>query len=366
MKIYLKKEKLEQVLGQVSKVINQNASTPALQGVRITTKPHIVIFEGTNIEMSIEVRLGGESDGEVTCVIPIKTFFDVVKLLPPGEVILDISQQTCVVITKQGKITITLLPSEEFPTLPKTHNTTVFQMKKKDIISGFQSVLYAVSQSTIKPELASVFIGSDGTSLVFVATDSFRLAEKKIPFISESEFPPILVPNKNCVELVSFLNSTEDDDVDVCVDDDMCSFQTSKEYITSRLTSGTFPDYRKILPTTFSTTAIILREDIATVLKKVAVLSDHSKQVHIAIDVATKKIVCTSKNSTTGALEEEVVGTVEGVSIGLNFNQRYISDCFQSIPVDTVSFSFSGPGKPLVIRGVSDASFLYLVMPMNK
>ena len=50
----------------------------------------------------------------------------------------------------------------------------------------------------------------------------------------------------------------------------------------------------------------------------------------------------------------------------MNFNYRYIVDSFASINSDSLSFNFSGPGRPLVIRGVSDASFMYLVMSMNK
>jgi N6-L-threonylcarbamoyladenine synthase len=49
-----------------------------------------------------------------------------------------------------------------------------------------------------------------------------------------------------------------------------------------------------------------------------------------------------------------------------NFNYKYITDCFQSIDTDSLNLEFNGLNRPLVIRGVNDKSFLYLVMPINK
>ena len=49
----------------------------------------------------------------------------------------------------------------------------------------------------------------------------------------------------------------------------------------------------------------------------------------------------------------------------MNFNYKYIIDCFQSVLTDSVSFEMS-KNKPMVIKGVGDPSFLYLVMSMNR
>ena len=53
-------------------------------------------------------------------------------------------------------------------------------------------------------------------------------------------------------------------------------------------------------------------------------------------------------------------------SIEINFNQKYINDSFSSIYPESIVMKFNGPGKPVVLRGVGDQSFMYLVMPLNK
>ncbi len=369
MKIYIQKEHLEQALSDITRVAQPNHQNQTLQGVRVSVKPHLVIFQATNIEMSVEVRTPGESEDiqqDTSFVIPARVFYDVVKLLHTGEVVLSFTNTTCSIQTKKGTVQLTLLPTQDFPPLPQAQSKIQYSLPKELFIQGVQSVVYAASNSTIKPELASVLVYTEGSSLVFVATDSFRLAEKKIPFISEDEFPTTLIPVKNAQEIISFLQNSKNDSISCIVDEDMCVFTTGTITLSSRLTSGTFPEYRKIIPKQFHTECIALKEDVVGVLKKAAVVSDASKQVTIAVQLEEKSVVCTSKNSTTGEMSEGITATIEGQSLSLNFNQKYMIDCFQSIPVDSVKLSFAGPSKPLIIQGVSDGSFLYVVMPMNK
>ncbi|MBI4133249.1 DNA polymerase III subunit beta, partial [Candidatus Uhrbacteria bacterium] len=57
---------------------------------------------------------------------------------------------------------------------------------------------------------------------------------------------------------------------------------------------------------------------------------------------------------------------LSGEDLDTNFHIGYLSDCLPSIQSDSVVLGFSGEGKPLVIRGVSDSTFTYLVMPLNR
>ncbi len=61
-------------------------------------------------------------------------------------------------------------------------------------------------------------------------------------------------------------------------------------------------------------------------------------------------------------------GDVEwcGEDLDMNFHIGYLGDCLSSIESDSVTLYFAGTGRPLVLRGVSDPSFTYLVMPLNR
>jgi len=52
--------------------------------------------------------------------------------------------------------------------------------------------------------------------------------------------------------------------------------------------------------------------------------------------------------------------------ITLNFNQQYLIDPFTYLSDESAILHFAGIGRPLVIKGLSDTTLRYLVMPMNK
>jgi DNA polymerase-3 subunit beta len=73
-----------------------------------------------------------------------------------------------------------------------------------------------------------------------------------------------------------------------------------------------------------------------------------------------------SKNLDKGEHRNIVDATLRGNPVEINFNHKYIADCFNSINSDSLTIMFNGHNKPMVIRGVNDDSFMYLVMPLNK
>ena len=58
-----------------------------------------------------------------------------------------------------------------------------------------------------------------------------------------------------------------------------------------------------------------------------------------------------SKNNDIGEYKESINASVSGDDIELNFNNKYVTDCIQSIPSDSLILNFGGIGKPLTING---------------
>jgi DNA polymerase-3 subunit beta len=137
-------------------------------------------------------------------------------------------------------------------------------------------------------------------------------------------------------------------------------------YLVSRLIDGSFPDYKQIIPKHFGTTATVLKNDLINSIKTSNIFSDSLNQVKLKVDVKNKSLNIESKNNDIGESQESISASVSGDDIELNFNSKYIIDCIQSIPSDSLVLNFGGPGKPLAINGSTDKSFLYIVMPMNR
>jgi DNA polymerase-3 subunit beta len=217
----------------------------------------------------------------------------------------------------------------------------------------------------MKPELSSVYVYSDEDELFFVATDSFRLAEKKIKAKKSPEISSLLIPVKNISEITRVLDAVKGD-VDVALSKNQISFKYPGVYLTSRVVDGVFPDYKQIIPKKHTTSVTLLKQDLMNALKIATIFSDKFNKLAISIDVKEKKLKLTTKNADIGENTNMLDAVIEGESIEINFNYKYIVDCFHSVDSDSIVLEFNGLNRPLVIKGVNDSSFLYLVMPINK
>jgi DNA polymerase-3 subunit beta len=220
--------------------------------------------------------------------------------------------------------------------------------------------------SDIKPEISSVYMYQDGNDeIVFVSTDSFRLAEKKIKVKGIPEFPGIIIPYKNIIEIIRVLGDT-DSEVSITLSKNQISLSTGMTYITSRIIDGVFPDYKQIVPKESTTTVVALKQDLVSALKLSNIFSDKFNQITCVVKPGEKLFEVYAKNTDVGENTASIAASLTGQPIEINCNYRYVMDCFQSIGADSVSFDFAGANRPLMIRGISDTSFLYLVMPMNR
>lgn len=203
----------------------------------------------------------------------------------------------------------------------------------------------------------------EGGVLTAVATDSFRLAEKKVPLGSKGAQGKFLIPAKNALEIAQALTDT---DIILSFDDHQCAFVSTAGMMVSRLTNATYPDYRQIIPKESVVEAIVLRKDFESALKRTAIFSDSFQKVKIGFDPKKNIFSLSARNADVGESAETLSAQVSGAALDLSFNHRYLSAALGLTPAESLSITAAGIGRPILIKGVSDASLLYLVSPMNQ
>jgi DNA polymerase-3 subunit beta len=265
------------------------------------------------------------------------------------------------------KTLIKAIPHNEFPNIPNVAGQSKgITLAKDALLSGIQSVSYAASQSMIRPELGSIYISLKDTGMVFVATDSFRLAEKTIVQKGGRAELELLLPFKHALELSHALERIEGSELTLRADDSQVSVEGSGVRFVSRVIDAAFPNYKEIIPKKFTTEATILKSDFSDMLRKARVFSGNDQHVGLHLYPKRKIFTATAQSADVGEMSDSIDAALSGDDLDINFHITYLSDCLQSIQSDSVTLNFAGPGRPLVIRGVSDASFLYLVMPLNR
>lgn len=368
MKLSCFKKDLEKKISIAEKITGKNLNLPVLKGILLESKNAGLKISSTNLDLGIEMEIEAKIYEEGKIVVPGGILNSLLSNNNENEITLEIKKNNLYISTKQGNTLIKTLSFEDFPSIPEIKNKDPIKIDSRKIIKGFRSVWFSASNSSMKPELSSVYVYFYGGNIVFVATDSFRLAEKVITLNKKiKEFDPILVPAKNIGDIIRVLEEAEGE-VEMSFNKNQISFHFNKTYLTSRIIDGNFPDYKQIIPKEKEkkTEIIVLKEDLLNNLKISNIFSDKFNQTLFKIYPSKRRFNLESKNADVGENKSDLKATFEGEDIEIGFNYKYIMDSFQSIDSDSVILSLAGKGRPMIMKGVSDNSFLYVVMPMNR
>lgn len=358
--------KLAHALKTTNKATAKNMSLAVLKCVLLEARGETLTVRATNLDIGVEVTLPARVTEEGVVAVPGEIVGSLLSYARvQGDITLKLEDTTLSVAAHGTHTSINTHNADDFPKIPRISSTTSFDIPTTDLLNGLKSVWYAAATSTMKPELSSVACIAGQGAITFVATDSFRLAEKKISVRGLKDFPTFLIPVKNVSELVRNLEDVTGT-VTVMIDETQIAFQFGTTYFTSRIVDGIFPDYGQIIPKEFSTEITVLKDDFTQALKTSAIFANKFNQIHFDINPKAKLCSLQTSNTDVGAAETQLTAALQGEPLEIRFNYRYINDAMQSIPSDSVVLQFSGIGRPMIIRGVGDNSFTYLTMPMNR
>lgn len=365
MKIECSIEKIKKALTSVERITGKNLTLPVLGSVLWVATGKTLKLRATNLNIGIEIEIPAKIEEEGVVAVRGDILSSLFSILQGDSFIkFELINGNLLVKTKTSTILLKSISHEDFPTIPIIEGENIIISSQK-FIDGIKSVYYSASISEIKPEIGSIYIYPEDDMLVFCSTDSFRLAEKKIKIKQKLSFSGILIPFKNATEIIKVFDGLEGD-IKITLQKNQIAFLSENIYLTSRIVDGSFPDYKQIIPKNPTTNAIVLKQDLLASLKISNIFSDKFNQIVFTVNPGDKIFEIESKNTDVGENKTLISGALTGENVSANFNYKYILDCFQSISGDSLSIELSGNNKPMVIRGVGDSSFMYLIMPMNR
>ena len=366
MKLECSVDKLKEAVNKAEKIVGKTSTLTSLKSILFVASGNSLKIRSTNLSLGLEIELPAKIEEEGDVLINGEVINNTLMNLSSSDknIKLEKVNDNLFLNNKKTAITIKSISVEDFPNIPAVEGES-FEIEISKFTDGIKSVFYSAAVNDIKPEISSVYIYSQDDRLFFVSTDSFRLAEKNIKAGNGIELEGLIIPYKNIIEIIKLLADFKGD-MKVFYNKNQVSFVLPGFYLTSRLINGSFPDYRQIIPKEYKTKAIILKKDLMEAIRLSNIFSDKFNQIKIAIDPKEKKIEVYSINKDIGENKTMIEGVLEGETIEINLNHKYILDCFQSINEDSVVLEMNEINRPMTIKGNGNKDFLYLIMPMNR
>ena len=377
MKISSLQENLKNGLFLVSRIAGKNVNLPILNNIMIKAKGNNIKLISTNLEIGIIVKIRGKIEKEGEYTVDAKVINDYVSLLPNKKVDIEKKDKKLKVVCDNYKTNIRGQEADEYPLIPNVEKKEVYRAEINDFKEALSQVVFAVSTSETRIELNGVLFSFNKDNIYMAATDSYRLAEKRIkikPRTDKEEVKKIIIPAKTLQELLRILSAVKTEEMDgekkeieFTLSENQILFSVENVELVSRLVEGQYPDYKQIIPTASDTTAILDREELVRAVKASAIFSKTGiNDINLDLPLGKNKLIITSASSQTGENVAEVAADSKGKDNGIVLNYRYLLDSLNNINSSQVKIEITDGNTPCVVKPDKDDSLLYIVMPIKQ
>lgn len=368
MRLSLTQENLSRALASVGRVVSSRSSLPVLSNVLLATDGNRLRLSATNLEIGINYWIGSKVEDQGSLTVPARLFAEFVSSLPHDNIELSAVDNVLTVKTPHYESKINGIGADEFPVIPTVTTDPVLSLDAGVFKEALTQVVVAASADEARPVLAGVYLYTEENNLFVVATDSYRLAEKRLEL--EGEAPKELsaiVPARTMQELIRLLGDATGQ-VEVYMDENQVMFRVADIELVSRLIEGQFPKYRQIIPGTPETSFEIETAEFARITKVASLFARESAgSVRVVIEAGGQVSVVSSDSEVggnTSSAECEVLGEDGEVSL----NARYLTDALGVMHAPVVNFGITGKLDPCVLTpGGEDAAddYMHIVMPLR-
>jgi DNA polymerase III subunit beta len=366
-------ETFSKKLALVSRGVSARSTIQLLGGILLEAGDGVVRLSATDMEISIQTSSPAEVEEEGRVVIPARIFNDIVRSLPGGSISLehDDSGGTVRLAAGENEYRIRAYAADDFPQLPGFDAEAAFTMSGDLLVETVEKVSRSYSRDETRPVLTGILISFEENRVRMVTTDSYRLSIKETE-LATTAFEgsrEAIIPARAMQEVARIFGSEGEDEVEVSLSENQALFRIGDVLFGTRLIDGNFPEYRRLLPTTFEREISVNREDLMGTLRRVNLFAQRqTPPVPVSLSFSSGSVEVIVRNGEVGEAHERLPATSEDDFL-ISFNPGYLLDGVSAIDTEKVVFKLNEALKPgLIVPGVDgeeEPDFLYLIMPMR-
>lgn len=362
MKLQVTQENLSKALGSVARIANVKNTLPILGNVLLKTVDNRLSVAATNLDIGITHFIGSKVAKEGSITVPARLMQDFISSLPSGVIDLELEDHKLHISAGQYKSSINGVSAEDFPVMPDISEGLKWDIDATLLKKSLQQTVLAASGDEARPVLTGIYMHEFEGNLYVVATDSYRLAEKKLTKTKQKT--SLLIPAGAMQDLLRILGDGEDK-VSVTHDEQQVLFRVGEIELVSRLIDGNYPEYRKLIPDSFEVSATLSRDDFTNITKVSSLFARESAgSITIKIDEQSKTVsinsIASQLGENTASADAEVVGTGE-----VTLNSRYLLDALHVFNGEKVTFQFNGKLDPSLLTDPASKDYKHVIMPLR-
>jgi DNA polymerase-3 subunit beta len=371
MKLTILQENLKRGLNIVNRIAPKSLSLPILNNLLIKTEKNFLNLVTTDLEIGIKWWSLAKIEKEGSTTVPIRILSNFIGLLPNKPVEINLEGNDLIIECQNYKTKIKTFPADDFPIIPKVTEEKPVIIDSVDFCQSLSQIAGIAQPSSARPEISGVYFLFQKKLLKMVATDSFRLGEKKLVLENLDKEEAVILPQKTVSEIVNifgekggelqiFLSPSQ-----TLLSSTMSETDHPEIQLISRTIEGEYPNYETIIPKEHKTSLLLEKNDFLNQIKAASLFSGKISEIKLRVDPKKEGVEILSQSPELGEYRSFSPGKAKGEKVEVSFNHRFLIDGILNIRGDNLIFEINGADGAAALKPTNDQNYIYIVMPMK-
>ncbi len=371
MKFVISTQELNYLINKCSNVIPQKPTIPILANFLIEAVNDELIITATDLTVGIRCYLEAKILEEGATTVPAKKFAQLIKELTALSVQVSTnSNHITEIVADASRFRLNGMEKSEFPALPDIAGATQFKINQAELRDMLSRTAFSVSREDNRYVLTGVYLQIQNGIATFVGTDGKRLSKAHSKIDIDPHFSGnFIIPLKAVEEIAK--NLEENGDATVYLLNDKIAVEATNTTIISKLLTGDYPDYNRVIPQRSETIVALHREELMSLLRQISLFTTvGNDSVRFTFSEGELRLSANTMEIGEGKVSMPV--NYAGQKLEIAFNPGFFLDILRHSKKETVTMGVIDAYNPGVITDqensaalMGNASPLFVLMPMR-
>lgn len=365
MRLTVNRAEFLRALGHATAIVERRNTIPVLSNVLVEAADGKVRLTATDLNMQVAINVPANVEAEGSTTVQAALLHGIVREFDDGsQVELSLGDGRLQVVSGRSRYRLQVLPADQFPVLRADAFLADFALPAKDFAAALRKVGLAQSVELVSRfYLCGVYLHTRDGELCLAATEGNLLAETKLVAPEEVEVAGAILPTK-FVDRIGKLLEDHDGDFRLKLEAGKVIADLGDTVLISKLVDGTYPDYRRVIPTNNEKRLQIAAASLAGAVRRASIVgSERLRAVKLSLSLDKLVASCTSNVNGTAAEEAPCVWDSGEFEVGVN--ARYLQDVLDASGAEEVELHLADPASPMLFTNPADESSRWVVMPIR-
>ena len=368
MKFVIAKNEFSELVGKLQNVVTQRNAIPILSNFLLEVSADgRLTLAGTDLVVGVRCEAPAKVFEPGAIALPAKRCFQLVKELTSETLEMMVSGESEIAELRadSSRFRLNGMNRNEFPALPDLSGSTQFRIKQKELRDLFFRSSFAVSREDNRYALTGVLMEVANSQATFVGTDGKRLAKAQAKVdLDPSTEGDYIVPIKAVEEIMK--NLSDDDEQEACISlmNDRIAVEANNTTIVSKLLTGDYPDYNRVIPDHSDISVTLHRDELTTLLRQISLFTiEVTHSVRFTFTEGQLELSANTQEIGEGRVSMPV--DYSGPKVVIAFNPSFFLDVLRHCKGETVTLQMTDPYNPGKITDSESCSAIFVIMPMR-